>query len=251
MTRGTPLLFPVTESNVVRETLLSAVTAGLVAALALTFMQGVWITPLILQAETYEQGEAASAHDESAGAIHEHHHDVDAWKPQDGLQRTAFTFAANMLMGFGYAFLLMAIYLLWRQPASAAWGAIYGLAGFVVFFVAPALGLPPELPGTAAAEVAARQLWWLFIASATAVGLILLFSRVSVWVRLIGLALIVAPHWVPAPQPVAAASLAPAELQSQFRVATAVCNGAFWLLLGFVSSIAFRKFVAADVRFKA
>jgi len=73
------------------------------------------------------------------------------------LQRTLFTFAANLLMGVGYAFVLVALYLLWREPRTALGGALYGLAGYVVFFAAPALGLPPELPGTAAAELGLRQ----------------------------------------------------------------------------------------------
>ena len=289
-----------------RETVLSAVIAGLIAALALTAMQAVWITPLILKAEAFENGEvlgaqrdvgptqagvhahehaaaandsadahghvraandsadahehvaaanyladahdhvtatnsSADAHDHTAGAAADHHHDSSEWRPRDGFQRTAFTFGANMLMSFGYAFLLTAVYLLWREPRNAGWGALYGVAGFIVFFAAPALGLPPELPGTAAAELTARQQWWILIAATTGIGLLLVFSRLAWWMRLSGALLIVAPHFVPAPSPEAYASLAPEDLQTQFRWATALCNAVFWLLLGLTSTITLKK----------
>jgi cobalt transporter subunit CbtA len=246
---------------VLRETLLAAVLAGLVAALVLTVVQSVCVTPLILQGETYEdRAEAAALEQESVHpqesahqheSVHqeaEHHHDPEAWKPQDGWQRMSFTFAANLLMGVGYAFVLVAVYLLWRQPKSPWWGAAYGLAGFIVFFVSPGLGLPPELPGTAAAELASRQHWWVMTALATGAGLLLLFSQQQWWVRILALAILVAPHLVPAPQPAVEASLAPADLQSQFRLATTLCNAAFWLSLGVASSFAFRKIFAVNAR---
>lgn len=235
-----------------RETLLAAVLAGLVAALVLTLVQSVWVTPLILQGETYEdRAEAVAQQHELAHASGEHHHDPAAWKPQDGWQRMSFTFAANLLMGVGYAFVLVAVYLLWREPRSAWWGAAYGLAGYLVFFASPGLGLPPELPGTAAAELGTRQGWWVMTALATGAGLLLLFSQQKWWVRILALAILIAPHLIPAPQPAVEASLAPADLQSQFRVATTLCNAAFWLSLGVASSFAFRKIFAAGAAARA
>ena len=249
-----------------RETVLSAVIAGLIAALALTAMQAVWVTPLILKAETFERsGEMQLSHEhasptaaadermlvaehEHVSAHHDHgasthHHDASEWKPREGFQRTAFTFGANLLMSLGYAFVLTAVYLLWREPRSARWGAVYGIAGFIVFFAAPALGLPPELPGTAAAELTVRQQWWIMVAGATGAGLLLLLSRIAWWARVLGAALIVAPHFIPAPSPEAHSSLAPEALQMQFRWATALSNAVFWMLLGLTSAVALRKLV--------
>jgi cobalt transporter subunit CbtA len=239
---------------VLRETLLAAVLAGLVAALVLTFVQSIWVTPLILQGETYEDRAEAAVpqhESESAHAVTAHHHDADAWKPRDGWQRTSFTFAANLLMGVGYAFVLVAVYLLWREPRSAWWGAAYGLAGFVVFFVAPGLGLPPELPGTAAAELVSRQQWWVMTAVATGAGLLLFFSQPKWWLRVLAVAILIAPHLIPAPQPAVEASLAPAALQSQFRLATAFSNAAFWLALGVASSVAFQRLLVVSGRSRA
>jgi cobalt transporter subunit CbtA len=232
---------------VVRETVLAAIVAGLIAALVFTVVQSVWVTPLILQGETYEDAaEAAATHHEVESSSAEQHHDENAWKPQDGWQRTLCTFGANLLMGVGYSFVLVALYLLWREPKNTLGGALYGLAGFIVFFAAPGLGLPPELPGTAAAELSIRQQWWAMTAIATAAGLFLFFSQRRWWVRILAVTIIVAPHLVPAPQPAVEASLAPAELQSQFRLATTICNALFWLSLGLASGMAFRKWVVGS-----
>jgi len=263
---------------VIRETVLAAVVAGLIAALVFTVVQSVWVTPLILQGEVYEDAAEAAPHShvheghivvadadaqhdseahEAAGHHHDegheaaaggHHHDENEWKPEDGWQRTLFTFGANLLMGVGYAFVLVALYLLWRQPQNLLGGALYGVAGFLVFFVAPALGLPPELPGTAAAELSVRQEWWAMTAAATAIGLFLVFSQNNWGMRILGIAIVIAPHFVPAPQPAIESSLAPEELQSQFRVATTVANAAFWLALGVASAVMFRKLVTTGSR---
>jgi cobalt transporter subunit CbtA len=151
-------------------------------------------------------------------------------------------------MGVGYAFVLVALYLLWREPRNMVGGALYGVAGFLVFFAAPALGLPPELPGTAAADLSIRQEWWSMTAVATAIGLFLVFSQRSWGMRVLGIVIVIAPHFVAAPQPAVESSLSPAELQSQFRVATTIANAAFWLALGMASGAMFRKLVTTGSR---
>lgn len=83
-------------------------------------------------------------------------------------------------------------------------------------------------------------------AVATAVGLFLVFSQSRWLLRVLGIAIVIAPHFVPAPQPAVESSLAPAELQSQFRVATAACNAVFWLALGVASGVAYRKLVTTS-----
>lgn len=226
-----------------RETLRVALFAGVVASVVLTCAQWLWVTPLIKEAERYEQrAEPISASDESP---HE-------WSPQPGWERTLFTFAANVLLGIGYAFVLLAAYLLWRPPDRALTGAFYGLAGFTAFFLAPALGLPPELPGTSAAALSIRQEWWIMTAAATAIGILMLFSQVRGsgrwWIRLIAVFVLIAPHLIAAPHPAVAGSLAPAALEGQFQISTAACNGLFWVTLGVASAIAFQRWVSGDAR---
>lgn len=260
-----------------RNILLSAGIAGLFAALLLTLLQIALITPLILQAETFEGGAAVEAtpahaapaadeHDHSSHdhaqaphdhAAHEHaaapaepaghdHHHGDEWAPADGLERTLFTLASNIVMGFAYSLLLVGVYVGLQRPVSPLQGLLFGLAGFAVFFAAPGLGLPPELPGTEAAELGARQQWWVAAALSTAVGLALLFLQKNNLLRVLGIAIIAGPHLIGAPHLAQEASLAPEELQHQFRLATTLGNAAFWMALGTVSAIALRKFSATS-----
>ena len=105
------------------------------------------------------------------------------WEPEEGLQRNAFTVAANILTAIGFALLLTGVYAIRGRQVMWREGLLWGLAGFVVFTAAPGLGLPPELPGMAVAELTARQTWWIATAAATAGGLCLLAFRPAAWAR--------------------------------------------------------------------
>ncbi|MDQ1185433.1 putative cobalt transporter CbtA [Agrobacterium larrymoorei] len=73
-----------------RNIVFTAVLVGLIAGLAVSAMQAVGTTPLILQAETFESagGEAGHSHDAATPA--DHHHDAEAWTPADGFERNAY-----------------------------------------------------------------------------------------------------------------------------------------------------------------
>ena len=212
---------------------------GLLAALLLTLLQSFWVAPLILQAETYENSAPAAAHEhehaDAAAAGDGHHHDAEAWSPEDGWQRVLSTTGGNLVVAVGFALLLAAMYTL-RNPGSVGVGALWGLGGFAVFCLAPNLGLPPELPGTAAADLAQRQFWWVGTAAATAVGLALMVFAGNWVLKAAGLVLLVIPHVIGAPQPEVHESLAPEALESQFIVASLLTNAGFWLALGLISA---------------
>lgn len=124
--------------------------------------------------------------------------------------------------------ILAALYSL-REPNRVGTGALWGLAGFAVFCLAPTLGLPPELPGTAAAELGQRQSWWVGTAAATALGLAMLVFARHWLLKVAGAALLVVPHVIGAPQPEVHQSLAPETLEAQFKIASWVTNAVFWL----------------------
>lgn len=244
-----------------------ALIAGLLAALLLTLIQTLWVSPLIWQAETFEHAptaepqaalsadhhaeanqhsdrhhaaapdhhhsEAASGHDHGDTSHREHDHG-SAWQPEDGWQRIAFTGASNLVMAVGYALVLVALFH-WRKPQTAIAGIGWGIAGFAVFFGAPSLGLPPELPGTAAAELMSRQTWWIATALCTAAAIGLVYFRKDWLSRAIAPLLLIAPHIYGAPKPPSHESLAPEALQHQFVIATSLANGVFWLALGLCS----------------
>lgn len=215
---------------------------GLLAALLLTLLQSFWVVPLIQQAETYEKAPAEHVHEHADGAVaeHSHAHDEAAWEPEDGWPRVLSTTGGNLVVAVGFALMLAGLYTL-RAPGRTAQGAWWGLAGFAVFVLAPTLGLPPELPGTAAAELSQRQLWWIGTAASTAAGLALLVFGQNWLLKVLGAAILVVPHVIGAPQPLVHESLAPEALESQFRVASLLTNALFWVALGLISAWLFRR----------
>lgn len=248
---------PATDVSLFRAIVLSAMVVGFVAGAAITVVQFFSTVPLILSAEVYEHDEpdaaaqpdpAAHQHDAQENADHQHadhDHGSAAWEPKEGLQRNSLTAAANILTAIGFALLLAGIYALRGHPVAWREGLLWGLAGFAVFTVAPGLGLPPELPGVPAAPLEARQIWWIATAAATAAGLGLLVLRRAAWAAALGVGLILLPHLIGAPQPAEIHTDVPAALSQQFVIAVTLTSLVFWLLLGSLTSIAYRRFAAS------
>ncbi|TKT76702.1 CbtA family protein [Aquamicrobium sp. LC103] len=235
--------------TVFRNVVFVAAIAGLVAGLVLAAMQAFSTTPLIVAAEAYEGGGGAHDHPndhdhaETGGeAAHSHDHGEEAWTPEDGFEREFYTAAANVVTAIGFALVLVAVSEFAGGIASWRQGLMWGFAGFAVFTLAPGLGLPPELPGMPAADLAARQAWWIGTVAATAAGLALIVFGRSVALAALGVALIVAPHIVGAPQPESHDTAVPAELHHRFVVAVTVTNLLFWLILGAVAGTVRRRF---------
>ncbi|GAB4068180.1 CbtA family protein [Ancylobacter sonchi] len=233
-----------------RTILLVALVAGIATGVASAAVHLFTTVPLILKAETFEGGEAApaaevqadahahastEAHSHAAGAADDHHHDPEAWSPADGFERNAFTVVASILTAFGFGLLLVAATELKGGLSGWREGVLWGLAGFAVFTLAPGLGLPPELPAMPAADLMARQLWWIGTALATAVGLALLVYGRSPLLAALGVLVILAPHFVGAPQPDSHDSPIPEALHHSFVVASVAVSFLFWVLLGGLS----------------
>ena len=213
---------------------------GLLAALLLTLLQSLWVAPLILQAETYEKPAASEVHEHADMAMPAHEHDAEAWEPEDGWQRVLSTTGANLVVAVGFALMLAGLYTL-RAPTRTAQGLLWGLAGYATFVLAPTLGLPPELPGTAAADLAQRQIWWIGAAASTAAGIALIVFGRNWLLKILGVAILAVPHVIGAPQPEVHSMLAPQALEAQFKIASQLTNVAFWLALGLISAWLFRR----------
>ena len=216
--------------------------SGLLAALLLTLLQSFWVAPLILQAETFENAPVATQaheHEHAPGAA-AHSHDAQAWEPEDGWQRVLSTTGANLVVAVGFALMLAGLYTL-RAPTRTAQGLLWGLAGYATFVLAPTLGLPPELPGTAAADLAQRQVWWIGTAASTAAGIALIVFGRNWLLKILGIAILAVPHVIGAPQPQVHSMLAPEALEAQFKIASQLTNIAFWLALGLISAWWFRR----------
>lgn len=215
-----------------KKTVAVAVLAGVLASLLLTLTQQIQVVPLILEAETHERAAETANRANGINAPAEHEHGHNAWQPENGVERNLFTAAANVVVALGFALLLGAAVAL--RGAKLDWrsGLLWGLGGYAVFFVAPSLGLPPEVPGTQAAELAHRQAWWVAASIVTATGLAFIFFVRQRTVKILGAALLIAPHLIGAPQPEVHGNTAPAELAHAFVIATFIANAVFWLGLG-------------------
>ena len=135
----------------------SAILVGFVAGVLLTSLQIASLNPIIFAAESYQPdtAETAMAGGGDGHSGHRHEHDGEAWVPVDGLGRTTYTLLANILASTGFAAMVLALMcLFWlTRKSNISWsqGSLWGLAGFSALFLAPAIGLPPEIPGMAAA----------------------------------------------------------------------------------------------------
>ena len=234
-------------------TLAAALFAGLLAGALMTPIQQMKLVPLILAAEVYEDG-GASAHAPHASALglvspalaHSGGEHQEATTLV--ASRAGGSLLANLVLGCGFALILTAASLLVNRPITLRNGALWGLAGFGVLTLAPALGLPPELPAMPAADLAARQLWWLGTVATSAAGLALLVLRASPAARISGLALLVAPHLVPAPHPADLASPIPPTLAAEFAVASLSVSALFFVLIGLAAGFAFDRFARSGPR---
>ncbi len=226
-----------------RRIFFAALLGGLVAGGIASAVQAVRAVPLILEAEVFEEAaEKAKPHDRGQAAAHDH--EDDAWAPENGWERTGFTLVFNMLAGIGFGLIVAAGMSLAGHSGWRA-GLAWGLAGYASFVLAPALGLPPEVPGTEAAPLAACQLWWMATAAATAIGLALILLRGGATGILVGLLLLALPHLVGAPQPAAHGGTAPAALAREFIVVALVTGLVFWAALGLLTGAAYRRLSAA------
>lgn len=227
-----------------RTIVFTSVLVGLIAGIAVSVVQFLGTSPLILKAETYEtaadQHAAPAGHDHDATAGHDH--EEGGWAPADGFERHAATLAANVLTAIGYALVLTSFMAMRKRPVGWREGLLWGLAGFACVMLAPMLGLPPELPGSPAAPLAERQLWWVGTAAATAAGIALLAFVRRPWAMAAAAALVAAPHLIGAPLPPDGAhALAPAALERQFVAAAVLTSLVFWLLLGALSGPIMRR----------
>lgn len=234
----------------------SAILTGLVTGAVLTCLQVVSLNPIIFAAESYEvEVKAADDADDdhsSHSHDHAHAHDSNAWEPADGFERAAYSFLANVLASTGFAAILLALMsLFWLARArniSLLQGLLWGLAGYLALFVAPAIGLPPEIPGVVAAPVEQRQIWWALTAVSVAIALNL-FAFSPTRFKALGLLFLAMPYVVGAPgihgpmiqHPDPSAVEALTYLQRQFVVTSAIINLVFWCLLGVACRFAFNR----------
>ncbi len=234
--------------RMVTSALLAGVAAGLLAAL----LHFAFVQSLILLGEQYETGvlthfEAATepdpaGHDHADPAQHAdgqaHAHDGHEGAGPSDLSRNALTVLFSSLVYVAYALILVAGLALAEQfgkRVSAREGLLWGLAGFAAFQLMPAMGLAPELPGTIAAELHLRQIWWWGTVAATATGLSLIGYGRGMLPIAIGVVLLAAPHIIGAPEAEKYWGVAPPELAAAFAARVLGVGLVVWAVLGWLA----------------
>lgn len=207
----------------------SALIAGALAGLIAGVLQLVFVQPVLLHAELYESGQLVHFGDGPSASAHQAVATFDYGRDGMSLLFSALLFA-------GYALLLLPVMLMasdfYDRPVSPAAGLIFGAAGFVAVNLAPAFSMPPEVPGVAAADVGARQVWWVLTALMAACALWLIaFARRPVAIALSAV-LLLAPHLWGAPEPESFAGMVPPEIAAKFATRALGVNLAAWVVLG-------------------
>lgn len=219
--------------------LIAGFAAGLLAAL----LHFAFLQKLILLGEDYESGalvhfagaEAGAApatHDQGADASHE----ADAGD-EGALSRNVMTILFTGLTYASYGLLLIAGFALADRlghRVDARGGLMWGIGAFLAFQLAPAMGLPPELPGTVAADITPRQVWYFGTVLATGLGLVLLVGARGFLPAVLGGVLIAAPHAIGAPHPDTFQGVAPPELAAAFTTRVLGVGFVAWAVLGWL-----------------
>ena len=153
------------------------------------------------------------------------------------LQRVAFAAA-------GVFFLIGALHApepgVWRRfhavlVSLSALGGLLIAGRHIAIQLAPAAGLPPELPGNVGADLATRQLWWMGTVAATMGGLgLFAFGRGAIAYGVAALLLIL-PHAIGAPELDTYYGVAPAELSAHYAARALAVGAASWAILGAVA----------------
>lgn len=247
--------------------LASAIGAGIAAGLIAALLHFAFVQNIILLAEQYETG--VLVHNGGAGSMPAEHGlegaadtgvgataspPLPAAEPRAGkdatpaapgadqnLKRNALTVVFAMIIYVAYGFLLVAgfgIAEAFGRRIGPTEGLLWGVAGFAVFQLAPSLGLAPELPGTVAAEMGLRQIWWWMTVACTGTGLALLaFGRHWAAWALAG-AFLAIPHVIGAPQAAGFSGLAPPELGAMFAARVLGVALVVWASLGWFAGAA-------------
>lgn len=208
--------------------LISALFAGAAAGLIAGLLILYFVQPVLLHAELYEGGALVHFGADKANTAHP---DLPGLDPvRDGL-----SLVFSMLTYTGYALIMVAAMGLAEDRGASIdgrTGLIWGVAGFITFHFAPAFTLAPEVPGVAAADVAARQVWWFATAGAAAVALWLIAFAQSWAAWGVAVILLLAPHVIGAPEPEVFTGPVPTEIAALYASRALGVGLASWVILG-------------------
>jgi cobalt transporter subunit CbtA len=141
----------------------SAIVVGSVG----TGLQYVRVVPLILESEAFE---STGGDPNNGTTAAENTSGDDEWAPADGAERGFYTWVSNLLVSLSFSLILVAICTMDNMRVDFRSGLTRGVAGWTICMALPCIGLSPELPGMAAADLSDRQWWWLYAVCFAAAG---------------------------------------------------------------------------------
>ncbi len=214
----------------VKKMVVSAVFAGFVTAVFVSLLQFTLLVPLIQEAELYETGQLVHFGGAAATAP-----DVADITVQTDWARNAVTAIANIPTYLSFTLILVALMAFAESKGITVTtrnGLLWGIGGYAVVQLLPAIGLPPELPGMYAAELRPRQIWWVatLVLGGGGVAAIAFGKNWMVWGA--GILAIALPHIIGAPQPEVFGGVVPPELAAEFTARSLAINGIVWTAMG-------------------
>jgi len=212
--------------------IISALFSGALAGLIAGLLQLYFVQPVLLHAELYETGALTHFGAEPVSA--------HPTLPGFDVMRDGLSIIFTMLTYTGYALMILAVMSIAEERGAqidGRSGLIWGIAGFVAFHLAPGFSLAPEVPGVAAAEVGARQIWWFATAGSAAVALWLIGFGKSWMAWGVAVILLLAPHVIGAPEPETFAGPVPTEIGALFAARACGVGLAAWALLGCLAGV--------------
>ncbi len=207
--------------------LTSAVFAGFAAGLIFTVLQFFFVQPVLVHAELYETGVKMHFGETGSSA----HGPAISYE----MVRNSLSVLFGALIFTGYGLMLAAAMALAEERGveiTSRKGILWGVAGFVAMQLAPGISLSPEVPGSAAADVVLRQIWWFPTVAAAALAMALLAFGQSWKTWGIAIILLILPHAIGAPHPDMFTGTTPPELGSLFAGRVFGVNLAAWAVLG-------------------
>lgn len=242
-----------------------ALAVAVLLGSAQSVLQRFQTVPIILAAEVFEGEKVepvqATAHEHEAGHDHAagaaaHEHGAEEWAPAEGLERTGWTWVANVLHAFSMALLALAAMGLWTYRRGANTGAFklafaVAASGWLSLHLWPSLGLHAEVPGMEAAALGARQGWWVLAAVSAALACGCLAFGTRAWRFGAAAVLLALPFLVGAPQHTGdalagfsgAAHAQLEELGRQFIWATTWLSLSFWVLMGLLCAVVYARWL--------
>jgi cobalt transporter subunit CbtA len=224
------------ETDMIARVVISALFAGALAGLIAGILQLVFVQPVLLHAELYESGALTHFGAEPVSAQPD--------LPGFDAVRDGLSLVFSMLTYTGYALLLIAAISLAEERGAhvdGRSGILWGIAGFVAFHLAPGFSLAPEVPGAAAADVTARQIWWFATAGSAAIALWLIGFGKGWTAWGVATILLLAPHLIGAPQPDSFTGPVPTEIGALFAARAFGVGLAAWVLLGCLAGYFWRS----------